>query len=143
MAKHDTNLNGIDKSAWNNSEGKKVEREGEDNSIRMLLTGPASAIRAVSRRGWRRLNGSNSTGFPHPKPATRRRRVPRGSRCFAGLSVRRSCRRGVGSPSLSAIQACANSWNVSAETRAIISRRKRKGLENKVEHVFIVAGCIG
>jgi len=32
-----------------------------------LLAGPAKEIKAASRRGWRRLNGSKGTGLPQPK----------------------------------------------------------------------------
>ena len=32
-----------------------------------LEAGPAREIKAASRLGWRRLNGSNWTGLPQPK----------------------------------------------------------------------------
>jgi len=74
-----------------------------------LLSGPASEMMAPSRRLSRKLNGSKGTGFPQPKPTNRIASVPSGSRCARGLSVRRPRDRGVGSPSLSAARACANS----------------------------------
>lgn len=68
----------------------------------MLLAGPASAIKAVSRLGFLKLYGSNSTGLPQPKPTIRIKRVPRGSRWARGSRVTRPLARGVGSPRVSA-----------------------------------------
>lgn len=76
---------------------------------RMLETGPATEISAASRLGLRRLYGSNGTGLPQPKRAMRIIIVPSGSRCANGFKVNRPMSRGVGSPSLSAVKAWANS----------------------------------
>lgn len=67
-----------------------------------LLAGPAKEIRAESRLGEAKLYGSTCTGFPHPNPKTKSRRVPIGSKCDKGFKVSLPLALAVGSPSLSA-----------------------------------------
>ena len=59
---------------------KKLETIDKIMARIMLLAGPARAINAVSLLGFLRLYGSNSTGLPQPKPTTKIRMVPSGSR---------------------------------------------------------------
>jgi len=113
--------------------GMRRVSKGRAESLRMidrrlakirLLVGPARAIRAESRLGWRRLKGSKGTGLPQPKRKTRSIKVPIGSRCLRGLREILPSRLAVGSPSLSAIKAWANSWMVTAMIRARPQIRK-------------------
>lgn len=76
---------------------------------RILLAGPAREIRAMSVLGFLKLWGSKLTGLPQPKPKNNSIRVPIGSRWARGFRVTLFCDRGVGSPSLSAVRAWANS----------------------------------
>ena len=82
----------------------------------MLLAGPAAAMYRKSCRGRFRFDGSTGTGFAHPMmgaPAVMatmgRSSVPIGSMCRTGFSETRPRRSAVGSPSLAADQACADS----------------------------------
>ncbi len=52
-------------------------------------TGPARAIKAVSRLGCLRLKGSKGTGLPQPKRNKTNMIEPTGSRCLRGLRVTR------------------------------------------------------
>lgn len=94
--------------------GMRRVNKGRVESLRMidkrlakmrLLVGPARAIKAESRLGWRRLKGSKGTGLPQPKRKTRSIKVPTGSRCLRGLREILPSRLAVGSPSLSATKA--------------------------------------
>ena len=78
-------------------------------AVRKLLAGPAKEIIAESFRGFLRLKGSIITGLPQPIWNINKARVPIGSRWARGLRVSRPSIRGVGSPSLSAARAWANS----------------------------------
>jgi hypothetical protein len=109
---------------------ERIRMERKMASIR-LDPGPAQEIKAVSRRGLRRLKGSMGTGFPQPKRKKRSIKVPIGSRWAKGLRVNRPLNRAVGSPNRSAIQAWANSWIVTAVKRAAAQIRKEIGLEKR------------
>lgn len=98
--------------------GDSIPNDNAGNTLRIteakiakikLAHGPAKDIIALSRRGFRRLNGSNGTGFAHPKGAKRIISVPIGSKCASGLSVSLPSNRGVGSPRWSDARAWANS----------------------------------
>ncbi len=94
-----------------------------DNSTRItapantrLLTGPANATRAKSRRGARKFRISTGTGFAHPisgrpdnMPTSGNNTVPIQSICASGFSVSRPNCRAVESPRRSAAHACAAS----------------------------------
>lgn len=96
----------------------------------MLETGPARAIKLVSFLGFLRLKMSNCTGLPQPNPKNRRVKVPRGSRWARGLRVNLPWDLGVGSPSLSATRACANSCTDIAKTKAAAQIKNMRGLSN-------------
>ncbi len=95
----------------NETSKRRSKRRRMDAAIarRMFESGPAREIIAASFLEFRRLKGSNSTGFPQPKRNNRSIIKPIGSMCAMGLSVSRPCILGVGSPNLSAATACANS----------------------------------
>src|SRR5688572_26052561 len=85
-----------------------------------LLIGPAAAMTMKSRRGSRRLFMLTGTGLAQPisgsplmAEITGSSTVPIQSMWTSGFSETRPSIRAVGSPSLSAVQACAASWMVS------------------------------
>ena len=95
------------------------------NTLRMMvntmarsrfITTPASDTISSSRLLFLKLRGSISTGMPQPNPTKRRAMKPIGSMCAKGFSVTLPCSLGVGSPSLSATKAWANSWKASPIT---------------------------
>ena len=82
----------------------------------MLLIGPAAATIMKSRRGFLRLRSITGTGFAQPikgrlltTAMIGRRTVPIQSMWTSGFNETRPSARAVGSPSLSAVQACAAS----------------------------------
>jgi len=78
-----------------------------------LEIGPAIATRKRPRNGFSKALISTGTGFAQPKRKISINIKPIGSRCFSGLRVSLPSIFAVGSPSLNAIQAWANSWKVS------------------------------
>src|SRR4030066_2202670 len=84
-------------------------------AMRRFDNGPASDTH-MTAAGERRDGryGLIWTGLAQPKPTAISINEPIGSRCANGLSVRRPSVRGVGSPNLSAVQACANSCTAKA-----------------------------
>jgi len=101
--------------------GMENRKTRESSVARMRLeAGPESEIRAASLLGLRKLKGSNWTGLPQPKETNNNMMVPSGSRWAIGLSVNLPISLGVGSPSLSAINAWENSWMVMAVSNATI-----------------------
>ena len=90
-------------------------KKQEKKDIMRLEAGPASALSAMSRRGFLKYRVFIGTGFAQPKPKSSIETVPIGSRCFSGLRERRPKLRAVGSPSLYA----AYPWDTSCTVRVI------------------------
>jgi len=100
--------------------------------------GPARAIRAESRLGCLKLKGSKGTGLPQPNLKSTSMIEPTGSRWAMGFKVTLPWREGVGSPSLSAIKAWANSWIVTAIIRLAAQTKKIIGLFKSSISIVIV-----
>jgi len=76
---------------------------------RKLAKGPERAVKARSFLGFKKLKGFIGTGFPQPKPASKIQTVPMGSKWERGFRVNLPSSLAVGSPSLKAERAWANS----------------------------------
>ena len=83
-----------------------------------LDAGPAKDTNAIPIWGdtFLMLYTLTGTGFPHPKPANKKRSDPKGSRWLLGFRVSRPNNLAVGSPSLFEAKACENSWMETAAT---------------------------
>ena len=91
--------------------------------------GPAAEVSMIPvfmRMRRVKFTGVIGTGLAQPKkgaplvnPTMGISRVPIGSMCGRGLSVRRPCRAAVSSPSFMAVQAWKNSWTLSARIMGI------------------------
>src|SRR5438093_5119493 len=93
-------------------------------AITRLLAGPAAATSMKSRLGCPSCRGLTGTGFAQPMSGTPliiaisgKITVPIRSAWTIGFSETRPSRRAVGSPSWSAVHACAISWTVSENSR--------------------------
>ncbi len=92
--------------------GNARNNNANTTEMKMLVRGPARAVRAMSFFGSRKLNGSMGIGLAAPKitPAPVRNKISGkpmviiGSMWGMGFSVKRRERRAVGSPSRSAAQ---------------------------------------
>ena len=92
-----------------------------------MLAGPATESRMSSRTGLRKLSGSTGVGLAQPMkpipesmPISGTSTVPIGSTCLIGFSEIRPSMRAVGSPHRFAVQACADSCTLMANTNAMI-----------------------
>jgi hypothetical protein len=72
----------------------------EKNAVIRFETGPASATKAKSLRGFLRLRIFTGTGLAHPILKNIIQSAPIGSRCLRGFNVRRPRLLAVESPSL-------------------------------------------
>jgi len=79
------------------------------NANNRFAAGPAKATFIISVLGFFRYRASTGTGFAYPKPIIRIINDPIGSRCANGFNVNLPDCFAVGSPSLYATQAWANS----------------------------------
>src|SRR6187402_2996620 len=90
-----------------------------------LVPGPAAATAIIPKRGLLRRCLVTGTGLAQPNAGRPLRMsrpgrisVPNGSTWRIGLRLSRLRSLAVGSPSMSAVQPCATSWNTIATTRA-------------------------
>src|ERR1043165_5128551 len=95
-------------------------------TMNRFAKGPATATKAISRRGFLRFCQVIGTGLAQPniKPPREKRMagtiiVPIGSICFRGFKVKRPNNLAVGSPHFEATQPCAVSWTVIAKSKGI------------------------
>lgn len=90
----------------------------------ILVNTPEMLTKNKSRLCFLKFIGLISTGFAQPKPTSKKVIIPKASKCFIGLSVNLPKAFGVGSPSLYAVYACANSCNEKAKSKANIYPKK-------------------
>jgi hypothetical protein len=81
-------------------------------------TGPARAVSAIPAFSFLKFEGFTGVGFAHPTPVNIRQRNPKRSKCLAGFMLILPLFLPVLSPSISAVRACADSWNGMAISRA-------------------------